>query len=76
MTAFSICVRCPHCNVETTFPVDLEGLALSELEKIQHQLLRDIHQLAITYHWSETEILSLTPLRRAHYLKLIEEAAR
>ena len=72
LVAFSVQVGCPHCGLQTDFPVDLEALALSELEKVQTQLLQDLHRLATHYHWSESEILDLTPQRRARYLQLIE----
>lgn len=38
-------------------------------------LLREIHQLARAYGWSEREIVSLTVDRRAGYLMLLEEEA-
>ncbi len=37
-------------------------------------LLRDVHDLALSYHWSEREILALTLPRRIAYLSLLEEA--
>ena len=72
LVAFSVRIACPHCEVETDFPIDLQALALGELEKIQRQLVETIHRLALGYHWSEAEILDLTPERRARYLRLIE----
>jgi hypothetical protein len=72
LVAFSVRIACPHCEVETDFPIDLQAHALSELEKIQRQLIQTVHRLAVHYHWSEAEILDLTPERRARYLRLIE----
>ena len=74
LVAFSIHSRCPHCELESDFPIDLEDLALQELERIQRRLFHDVHQLARAYHWSEAEIFNLTPQRRARYLQLLEEA--
>ena len=71
VVAFSVQVGCPHCGVKTDVPLDLEALALKELEKIQRQVLDSIHRLAMRYHWSESEIVELTPERRARYLRLI-----
>jgi hypothetical protein len=71
LVAFSVQVVCPHCGFKTDVPLDLEALALKELEKIQQQELESIHQLAVRYHWSESEIVELTPGRRARYLRLI-----
>jgi hypothetical protein len=72
LVAFSVRIACPHCEVETDFPIDLQALALGKLEKIQRELVESIHRLAIVYHWSEAEILDLTTERRARYLRLIE----
>jgi hypothetical protein len=72
LVAFSVRTACPHCEAETDFPIDLQALALGELEKIQRQLIQTVHRLAVHYHWSEAEILDLTPERRARYLRLIE----
>lgn len=72
LVAFSVRITCAHCGIETDCPIDLQALALGELEKIQRQLVESIHRLALGYHWSEAEILDLTPKRRARYLHLIE----
>jgi hypothetical protein len=72
LVAFSVAVSCPQCVAEMDFPVDLEALALREMEKIQRELLQNVHRLALRYHWNESEILDLTPERRAKYLRLIE----
>lgn len=36
------------------------------------RVLRDIHRLAMAYHWSRGEILSLPLLQRLRHLMLIE----
>ncbi len=71
LVAFCVQVCCPHCCTKTDVPLDLEELALKEMEKIQQQELESIHQLAVRYHWGESEIVELTPERRARYLRLI-----
>jgi hypothetical protein len=71
LVAFCVQVRCLDCGTKTDVPLDLEELALKELEKIQQQEMESIHQLAVHYHWSESEIVELTPERRARYLRLI-----
>lgn len=35
-------------------------------------VFRDVHRLALTYHWGRGEILSLPLLHRQRYLMLIE----
>jgi hypothetical protein len=36
------------------------------------RLLRDVHHLALRYHWSEGQTLRLSLARRAAYLALLE----
>lgn len=73
LVAFSVRVACAQCGAETNYPLDLDALALDQLERIQRQLLQEVHRLASRYHWSESEVLSLTPERRLRYLRLVEE---
>ncbi|HWM92974.1 MAG TPA: hypothetical protein VN493_19580 [Thermoanaerobaculia bacterium] len=37
------------------------------------RLLREVHELALRYHWSERQILGLALRRRRAYLQLMEE---
>jgi hypothetical protein len=37
-------------------------------------LFREVHALASHYHWSETDILTMTRRQRRRYLSLIAEA--
>jgi hypothetical protein len=60
--------RCPVCNEELGLVVDLEAQLLICLQHAQQKLLDEIHQLAMAYHWSERDILLLTPSRRRFYL--------
>lgn len=69
---YNLSVCCPACNKETNYTIDLEDLLLRRLHKIKLNLLDTIHHIATHYHWSEQEILSLPPDRRAYYLSLIE----
>ena len=52
--------------------IDVEELVLKQFERIQDELFREVHLLARCYHWSESEILSRPPWRRARYLAFIE----
>jgi hypothetical protein len=75
LAAFSIRVVCSLCGSDTNHGLDLEAVALRELEKIQLQLLEEVHRLAIRYHWSEDEVLGVAPERRSRYLRFIEAEA-
>jgi hypothetical protein len=69
---FKIKTNCPYCNSQETYRLDLEKIALMELEKTQLYLVKDIHRLASFYHWSEDQIFSIPPARRSQYLHLIQ----
>lgn len=72
LVAFSVVCACPICGHEAEHEVDLEGLVLQRLAARQRALLREVHTLASRYGWTESEILAVTPARRARYLELIE----
>lgn len=65
-------VVCPYCDHRADYPIDLEAFALKQLQQVQHNLLNNVHCLASAYHWSEAQIFSVPPWRRALYLKRIE----
>ena len=74
LVAFSVVSGCPGCGFEAEIEIDLEALALQRLAAQQRRLLRDVHVLASRYGWSETEVMALSPTRRARYVELIAEA--
>jgi hypothetical protein len=63
---------CPSCAASIEAPVLLADLVLGELRERGRSLLREVHALASTYHWSERDILALEIPRRHSYLALIE----
>jgi hypothetical protein len=69
---FKVEVRCPYCEMERVFEIDLEDLSLRRLRQAQLRLLRSVHTLARHYHWSEQEIFAVPSWRRAQYLALID----
>jgi hypothetical protein len=69
---FSVACDCPACGVMQSLPVDLEGVALRQLDARQRALLEDVHRLASRYGWTEAEVLAIAPSRRARYLALID----
>jgi hypothetical protein len=69
---FSLTTTCPACGNNSTIVIDLEGLLLGRLHRIQRHLFHTIHRLAGFYHWSEPQIIALSPRRRAYYLSLID----
>jgi len=75
LTALTVAAACPACGCEQSVAVDLEGLALAHFARSRQALLRDIHELASHYGWTEAQILAVPPARRAAYLALIEGEA-
>lgn len=73
LTDFRIETVCPWCGTTNELPVDLEQVVLAGLAHEQRQALRDVHELAQHYHWTEAEILAIPPARRATYLARIRE---
>lgn len=61
---------CPQCGGNNE--VDLAPYRL--LARASDPLLREVHQIAGHYHWSEAEILALPRARRRHYLQLIDRS--
>jgi len=72
LACFSPTVRCPHCDAMHSHAIDLEEWSIQRLQRRQWDLLTCIHRLAVHYHWSERDILSVPPWRRSYYLGLLE----
>jgi hypothetical protein len=64
------CASCGH-RWQTLF--DIVPFLWQELDGWAARTLREVHALASAYGWSENAILSLTPTRRQHYLRILEE---
>ncbi|SEM05751.1 hypothetical protein SAMN04489760_103108 [Syntrophus gentianae] len=69
--AVSVQAPCPVCGTPHEIDVDPYRILYNRLGG---GLLREVHILASTYHWSEAEILALPLHRRRRYLDLIDEA--
>jgi hypothetical protein len=74
MVDLGVCVRCPACHGEVTVELELQDFFFGELALGAEQLYRDVHHLALHYHWSEQDILAMPRPRRERYLGLIAEA--
>jgi len=64
-------VRCPACGHAWRAPLDVLTFVLAEVASQAKRLLRDIHTIACHYHWSEADILAMSPERRQAYLELL-----
>jgi hypothetical protein len=62
------CARCGHQWEESLDPV---AFLWMEIEGRAKRLLMEVHALATAYGWTESEILSLSELRRRLYLEMV-----
>jgi len=73
LMTLKISTSCPACNKDIEFGLDLESRLLDLLAGAQRHLYNQVHRLASRYHWTENDILSLSPKRRNYYLACIGE---
>jgi hypothetical protein len=64
---------CVECKQPFSTPFDLPSFFFAELRQGLRYLEREIHFLALHYHWPESEILALTRRKRRRYIELIRE---
>ncbi|HEX2254628.1 MAG TPA: hypothetical protein VHQ65_15270 [Thermoanaerobaculia bacterium] len=67
-------LQCPECGEPFTSRFDTAAYLLDELAGGRERLYRQVHALAFHYHWSEADILALTPRKRRLYLELLADA--
>ncbi len=63
---------CPSCTHHWDDALDIGGFVWAEIELRARRLLFEVHTLASTYGWSETETLSLSAARRAGYMRMVQ----
>ncbi len=66
-------LQCPACRHHFTTAFDCGEYFFRELSARQDRRYREVHQLAFAYHWSEADILSMSPRKRQRYLDLLAE---
>jgi hypothetical protein len=66
-------MTCPVCGHAFSVAFDAGDFVARELVRDADALLREIHLLALHYHWPESELRALPPNRRSRYLALIAE---
>jgi hypothetical protein len=68
-------LACPACGATYAAQLDICDFLLRELDQGVERVLREIHALALSYHWSEAEILAMPQARRQRYLGLVISGA-
>lgn len=64
--------RCPDCERDGLVHFDLQSFLLAALQREGQWLVRDVHRIAVAYHWSHREILDLPRSQRQLHVTLIE----
>lgn len=64
-------LNCPECRHAWQTGFDIVVYLWSELHSWAMHMLREVHVLASSYGWGESEILSMTPQRRRGYLEIL-----
>jgi hypothetical protein len=64
---------CPACGEAFRSPFDVADYLYRELGRRESDLYREVHLLALHYHWSESQILRLSRRKRALYLGMLGE---
>lgn len=66
----SFVLRCPCCAAQWRAPLDCGRLLWQKVQSTAERLLLDVDTLARAYGWTETDVLSLSPVRRAAYVQM------
>lgn len=64
-------LECPNCSHQWVSLFDVTSFVWRELSGLARRSLREIHDLACSYGWTEGEILALSPGRRHMYLEMV-----
>jgi hypothetical protein len=65
-----LALSCPACGADWEEQFDPVSFFWQELDAWALHLVRDVHELASAYGWSEADVLALPPARRRLYLEL------
>lgn len=68
---FELALTCEACGHNWRTTLDVGALFWSEITARARSVLADVHRLALAYGWSESDILALSPARRAAYLQMV-----
>lgn len=65
-----LALTCPACAHQWSMAFDVLAYLWSEIEDWAPRMLRDVHELASAYGWSERDILAMSAARRRCYLEM------
>ena len=64
-------LHCAACQHPWQVALEIECFLWAKLNALAKRLLREVHVLAQTYGWRETDILAMSAVRRQIYLEMI-----
>jgi hypothetical protein len=64
-------VACPSCGHAWSAPFDPGAFLWTEVAARARRLVRDVHDLAVAYGWSEADALAVPAARRRAYLAIV-----
>jgi hypothetical protein len=64
-------LNCPSCGKNQKAPLDIAQFVWSEVRAAATGLLREVHDLARAYGWTEAAILGMNGTRRRAYLEMV-----
>ncbi|MBX3238417.1 MAG: hypothetical protein KIT80_06490 [Chitinophagaceae bacterium] len=67
----TLLLTCPACRHTWEMPFDIMNYLWLEVDNWAKHTLREVATIASVFHWSESEILNLSPGRRKLYLEMI-----
>ncbi len=68
---FTCAAVCPQCGAVEMADLDIGRFLWFEVRNAAQRLLREIHELACAYGWSESAILAMSSHRRQNYLAMV-----
>jgi hypothetical protein len=64
-------LACEACGQQWSAPFDIAAFVWTEIAAMAQRLLHEVHILAMTYGWHESDILAMDAVRRQLYLDMI-----
>ena len=66
---------CPECHQRWREVFDIVSFFWTEIDAWARRILREVNVLACAYGWRESDILTLSPMRRQIYLSMVQVQA-
>lgn len=70
LASASFTLTCPACAHVWDAPLDVPSFLWNEIDAWAYRTIREVHWLAISYGWRETDVLALGAWRRQAYLQV------